>query len=103
MHRREDPDTSVDAAYLADTNLWYQRILKDLEDFPDGCIQDDILARYDEKFYGSITPRFAGLCRMGLIHRTSERRKARSGRSQSVIKLGPPPIDPDDPFFEGLL
>ena len=91
MHRRDDLDTSVDAAYSVDTNLWFARILRDLEDFPEGCIQDDILARYDEKWYGSITPRFAGLCKKGLIHRTAERRRARSGRSQSVIKLGPHP------------
>lgn len=103
MHRRDDIDTSVDAAYSVDTNIWFQRILKDLEDFPDGCIQDDILARYDEKFYGSITPRFAGLCRMGLIHRTKERRKAKSGKMQSVMKLGPAPIDYDDPVYGGLL
>jgi len=93
-HRRDDIDTSVEAAHTTDTNLWFSRILKDMEDFPDGCIQDDILARYDEKWYGSITPRFAGLCRKNLIHRTEERRMARSGRRQSVMRLGPAPTLP---------
>lgn len=38
LHRRDDHDTSVESAYAVDAKAWFERILKDAEDFPDGLL-----------------------------------------------------------------
>lgn len=85
LHRTEAIDTSVDAAYSVDTSKLEQMVYDAIKTFPNGCISDDLLSRFPVHPYSSITARFASLIEKGLIRRTDERRKGRSGRGQSVM------------------
>lgn len=86
--RRDDPDTSVDAAgSLKNTTALEQRVYEVIRDFgDDGCISDDIVAAIPDLSVVTITPRFAKLIQKGWVIDTGERRKGKSGRSQRVMR-----------------
>lgn len=85
LHRIESIGTSVNAAYSVNTSRLEKLVHDEIKRHPDGCIADDVLASFPSYPYPSITARFSALIRKGLIERTDERRKGRSGRGQSVM------------------
>lgn len=86
LHRTDAIDTSVDAAYSADTSRLERIVHMAIFGFgANGCIADDLLAVLHQYPYSSITARFRALIDKGLIVRTGEKRKGRSGRGQSVM------------------
>ena len=86
LHRSEALDTSVEAAHSGDTTALERMVHDYIKGCgPGGCIADDVLAAYAGYPYSSITARFSALIEKGLIERTGERRKGRSGRGQSVM------------------
>ena len=89
LYRRDAIDTSIDAAHAVDVSYCEKLVLEGIAQFPNGCIADDLLAMYPNMPYSSITARFAALVARKQILRTSERRKGRSGRNQSVLKINP--------------
>lgn len=86
LHRTDAVETSVDAAHSVDTTKLEQIVHEEIRRFGEhGCIADDILAAFPSHPYSSITARFSALINKGLVERTGERRKGRSGRGQSVM------------------
>jgi hypothetical protein len=91
MVRTDDPDTSHVAAESFDPAAMEALVLNAVAKFPNGCIADDIEALFPHIRSHSITPRFAPLLRAGCIVDTGERRRAKSGRPQRVVKFVPEP------------
>lgn len=61
-------------------------IRNNISDFGEhGATADDLLRRLDYLPYSSVTARFSELERKGLIVRTGEKRRGRSGRKQMVM------------------
>ena len=87
MVRKEDPDTSKDAAEKVDSTKLEQLVYEVIAKHPNGCIADDVEAALPDIRSHSITPRFAPLIRKGFIEDTGERRKSSTGRSQRVVKI----------------
>jgi hypothetical protein len=83
-YRKNDPDTSKEAAKSITTDL-EQVVLDCLKTFPDGATMDQIVDALGMPAV-SVSPRFAPLLRKKLIIDTGERRKGLSGRSQRVLK-----------------
>lgn len=87
LHRRDAPETSVDAAQKLNSADLEHMVYHDIRKFGEnGCIQDDILALHPGKPYSSITARFASLIRKRLIVETGEKRNGNSGRAQRVLR-----------------
>lgn len=89
LARQSDPSTSKEAAASFDPTDLEQTVLGAVMVFVDGATQDDVLGilePYGYK-YGTITPRFRSLLNKGLLVDTGEKRKAKSGRSQRVLKV----------------
>lgn len=86
--RQSDPGTSHEAAASFDPTDIEQRVLGAVLMHPEGATQDDVLAALEPLGfkYGTITPRFRSLLNKGLLVPTGEKRKAKSGRSQRVLK-----------------
>lgn len=84
--RKDAPQTSVEAAQSIDPNPIEQVVLRVIKGFPDGCISDQVQDALPHMAYSSVTARFSGLFRKGLIIYTGETKKGRSGRSQRVMK-----------------
>jgi len=91
MVRTDDPDTSHVAAESFDPSRMEALVLEAVAKFPNGCIADDIKAMFPSIRRHTINPRFAPLLRAGCIVDTGERRKAKSGRGQRVVKFVPEP------------
>ncbi|NBV72266.1 MAG: hypothetical protein EBR60_09560 [Burkholderiaceae bacterium] len=91
MVRITDPDTSHEAAYNFDPTEMEGLVLQAIANFPNGCIADDLERALPFARWNTITPRLAPLIRKGLIVDTGERRKAKSGRGQRVVKFVPEP------------
>lgn len=89
--RQSDPSTSREAAASFDPTDLEQVVLGAVMMHPEGAIQDDVLEALEPKGYkyGTITPRFRSLLNKGLLLPTGEKRKAKSGRSQRVLKVNP--------------
>jgi hypothetical protein len=87
MARATDPDTSREAAESVDSVQMERIVLEAIAQFPNGCIADELERVLPGYRWNTITPRFAPLIRKGLIYDTGERRKARSGRSQRVLRV----------------
>lgn len=87
--RKSDPSTSHEAAASFDPTDLEQVVLGAVLMHPDGATQDDVLAVLEPKGYkyGTITPRFRSLINKELLVATGEKRKAKSGRSQRVLKV----------------
>lgn len=91
LARQSDPSTSHEAAASFDPTDLEQVVLGAVMMHPEGAIQDDVLAVLEPQGYkyGTITPRFRSLMNKGLLVPTGEKRKAKSGRSQRVLKVNP--------------
>lgn len=84
--RSGDPETSHAAARLDAT--WLERaVLTVICAFADGCIGDDVEDALPAHRLVSISPRFRPLLKKGFIADTGERRLARSGRTQRVMRV----------------
>ena len=84
--RKTDPDTSHEAAKKLNLTQLEDTVLSAIQQFPNGCISDDVLKTLPAWGVETITPRYAGLLRKGHIIDTGERRKGKSGHSQRVMK-----------------
>lgn len=88
LHRKSSLETSVEAAYSVDTTKLEEMVYNEIASFGNaGCISDDILSKYPSFPYSSITARFASLERKGLIYRNGEKKRGRSGRNQSIMRV----------------
>lgn len=87
LARNTDPDTSHDAAESIDTTALEQIVYEVIKQFPNGCIGDDVVKMLPEFGIQTISPRYAPLIRKGWVVDTGEKRQARSGRSQRVMKV----------------
>jgi hypothetical protein len=85
--RKSDPDTSYEAAQSVDATELERIVYNVIKSFPKGCTSDEIMGVLPHYGVQTISPRYAPLLRKGFIVDTGERRKARSGRSQRVMKV----------------
>ena len=85
--RKNDPITSIEAAEVIDTTRLERVVYDVVASYPNGCIQDQVLASLPDLAYSSVTSRFSALLRKGLIEDTGETRRGRSGRNQRVLKV----------------
>lgn len=85
--RKDDPDTSHQAAAKVDTTGLEQLVYEAILAFGDkGCISDELLRLFPTYPYSSITARYRALMNKGYIVDTGERRRGRSGRNQRVMR-----------------
>ena len=85
--KKNGSETSKEAAQNVDTTKLEKVVYNAILNFPDGCIQDDILDALPNLSYASVTPRFSALIRKGLVERTGEKRIGKSGSKQSVMRI----------------
>ena len=85
LHRKDSPETSVQAAHAVDTIKLEQMVYEAIKGFPDGCISDQILEIYPEYPYSSITARYRSLLDKDYIEIIGTR-VGRSGKKQRVMK-----------------
>jgi hypothetical protein len=83
--RKNDPETSFEAAAAIDTTKMEKLVYEAICGFPDGCISDDILAMFPQYPYSTITARYKPLYEKGFIIIDGVR-KGKSGRSQRVMR-----------------
>lgn len=87
LHRRDDPETSVEAAHKIEATEMEAIVLHTIKFLgKGGCIQDDVLRELPEYAYSSVTARFKALHEKGFIEYTGEKRKGISGRNQRVMR-----------------
>lgn len=86
LHRKDSPVTSIEAAHAVNTTKLEQLVYDTIAQFPDGCIQDEVLQALQFLPYSSITARFKSLKDKGYIEIIGTR-KGRSGRNQSVMRV----------------
>ncbi len=87
LHRRDAPQTSVDAANAVKTTEMESIVLETISRLgQSGCIQDDVLRALWGYSYSSVTARFKALHEKGYIEYTGEKRKGKSGRNQRVMR-----------------
>ena len=86
MVRKEDPDTSKDAAEKVDSTKLEQLVYEVIAKYPNGCIAEEVMSHFPNHGIQTISPRYAPLLRKGFIEDTGERRKSITGRSQRVMK-----------------
>ena len=85
LARREDPTTSHQAAQAVDTTKLETMVYEAINGFPEGCISDQVLEKFPQYPYSSITARYKSLLDKGFIEITGTR-VGRSGRKQRVMK-----------------
>jgi hypothetical protein len=85
LARREDPATSHQAAQAVDTTKLEQLVYEAIKSFPEGCISDEILEKYPNYPYSSITARYRALLDKGFIE-VSGVKRGRFGRNQRIMK-----------------
>jgi hypothetical protein len=83
--RKEDPTTSHQAAQSIDTTKLESLVYEAIKGFPEGCISDQVLEKFPQYPYSSITARYKSLLDKGFIEITGTR-VGRSGRKQRVMK-----------------
>ncbi len=90
LHRRDAPETSVQAAKKLDATKLEIIVLNAIKTFENGCISDDVrdycLKHHGINSYSSVTARYKALEEKELIEYTGEKRKGVSGRNQRVMK-----------------
>jgi hypothetical protein len=91
LHRREGPQTSIDAAYSVNTSHLEMLVFKAICTYGDhGCIADDLLRDHPYLPYSSITARPSALDRKNLIVRWPWlTRPGKSGKQQMVMRQSP--------------
>ena len=86
LYRAGGPETSMEAAEAIDATKLEGMVYREIKKAgSDGLISDDLLNVFSYLPYSSVTARFAALERKGLIVRSGEKRKGRSGRNQMVM------------------
>ena len=85
LARREDPATSHQAAQAVDTTKLEQLVYEAIKSFPEGCISDEILEKYPNYPYSSITARYRALLDKDLIE-VSGVKRGKFGRNQRVMR-----------------
>jgi hypothetical protein len=85
--RRKDPQTSKDAAKLVNTTKMEQAVYEVIASYPQGCIQDEVLAQLMSYPYSTVTARFKALLDKGYIVDTGLTRPGKSGRNQRVLMI----------------
>jgi hypothetical protein len=85
--RFSSPETSVEAAKALDSTKLEELVYNTISTFQEGCIQDDVLEVLNYLPYSSVTARFAALKRKGLISVNNGKRKGKSGKNQSIMKV----------------
>ena len=84
-HRRDAPDTSIEAAYSFNVNAVQQIVYDAIDSFGDeGCISDQVLDYLSQMGYATVTARYSELYDRGLIFYDGKR-PGRSGRNQRVM------------------
>ena len=83
--RRNDPQTSQEAAQLVNTTNMEQIVYEVIASYPQGCIQDEVLAQLMSYPYSTVTARFKALIDKGYIVDTGLTRPGKSGRKQRVL------------------
>ena len=83
--RKEDPTTSHQAAQKVDTTKLESLVYEAIKGFPEGCISDQVLEKFPQYPYSSITARYKSLLDKGFIEITGVK-VGRSGRKQRVMK-----------------
>ena len=85
--RRDDPDTSHQAAQKVDSTRLEQLVYEAIKSYGAvGCISDQILETFPHLPYSSVTARYKALMQKGFIEDTGERKAGKSGRSQRVMR-----------------
>jgi hypothetical protein len=87
LARKENPDTSKDAAERVDSTKLEQLVYEVIAKYPNGCIADDVMTHFPNHGIQTISPRYAPLIRKGFIEDTGERRKSSTGRTQRVMRV----------------
>ena len=86
LSRTSDPITSHQAAASIKSNDLEALVLRAIrESGKQGMTADELLEKFPDLSYSSITARPASLKRKGLIKDSGGRRPGRSGRSQAVL------------------
>jgi len=83
--RRDAPPTSQEAAKLVDTTSMEQIVYEVIASYPQGCIQDEVLAHLSSYPYSTVTARFKALIDKGYVIDTGLTRPGKSGRKQRVL------------------
>ena len=83
--RKEDPTTSHQAAQKVDTTKLESLVYEAIKGFPEGCISDQVLEKFPQYPYSSITARYKSLLDKGFIEITGVK-VGRSGRKQRIMK-----------------
>ena len=87
LARRDDPDTSHEAAASIDTTRLEQMVLDAIASFgATGCISDEVQAKFPGYAYSSVTARYRALIDKGFVVVDGDRRPGKSGRGQRVMK-----------------
>jgi hypothetical protein len=87
LARKKSPPTSKQAALLVKTPTLEKLVFETIASFPDGCIQDEVLAKLYGKPYSSVTARFKALLDKGFIEDAGLTRAGLSGKQQRVLKV----------------
>lgn len=85
LFRKNDPQTSFEAAEGVDTTKMEKLVYEAIKSFPDGCISDNVIEMFPNLPYSTITARYKSLHDKGFIEITGTR-KGKSGRQQRVMK-----------------
>ena len=85
--RRNDPHTSQEAAKSVNTTNMEQIVYEVIASYPQGCIQDEVLAQLMSYPYSTVTARFKALLDKGYIVDTRLTRPGKSGRNQRVLMI----------------
>lgn len=86
LTRTTDPETSHKAAASIEPTDLEALVLRAIREAQEtGMTADELLEKFPDLSYSSITARPASLKRKGLIKDSGERRPGRSGRSQAVL------------------
>lgn len=95
LARRDDPETSHDAAESIDATNLIEKMYRVMERYGDrGCTSDDVGRHLPGIGVQTYSPRFRQMLDRGMIECTGEKRKGDSGRMQLVRRCLPPPFQP---------
>ena len=83
--RKEDPTTSHQAAQAVDTTKLESLVYEAIKGFPEGCISDQVLEKFPQYPYSSITARYKSLLDKGFIEVTGVKR-GKFGRNQRIMR-----------------
>ena len=93
LARKEDPDTSHDAAAQVDASGLMREVYRAMEKFGDaGCIADEVEEALPHLENWTISPRYVQMIERGMIEVTGEKKVGRHGRQQIVRRVLPPPF-----------